>query len=399
MPAPLDTNAAGLPAVSVSPRAARRIEGGFLWVFSNEIEAIDPSLPAVAWCRFLRAGRPVATGYYNRHSLIAGRVAARGVVADLHDLLEVRLRQAFIRRRPLPAGEAARLVFSEADLLPGLVVDLYPPFAVLQSTTAGMDLMLPEIESLLPRVAREVFAVELEGVVVRCDASVRRLEAVETFTRVSFGEPQALSRAVVAEHGVRYAADLIDGQKTGFFLDQRDNRLRLAALVRARRPQRVLDLFCYSGGWGLRALHEGAGHVTFVDQSRAALDLLERGLAANGVPPARFALIQADAFDFLAGHSEFYDVVVADPPAFVKSRKTLARAAKAYRKLNRLAWRRVVPGGLLLTCSCSRHLSEGEFIELLAAAVAKEGDIAQVPTGGSRRPTTPFSCPCRKPPT
>ncbi len=378
MPAPVDTIIAELPAVSVSQRAARRIEGGFLWVFSNEIEAVDPSLPPVAWCRFMRGAQPVATGYHNRHSLIAGRVVARGVVADLAELLAARLREAFLRRRPLPAGGAARLVFSEADLLPGLVVDLYPPFAVVQSTTAGMDLMLPEIEALLPRVTREVFAAELEGLVVRCDSSVRRFEAVETFTRVSFGEPQALSQAVVTEQGVRYAADLIEGQKTGFFLDQRDNRLRLGALVRERRPQQVLDLFCYSGGWGLRALHEGAGHVTFVDQSRAALDLLERSLAANGVPPARFALIQADAFEFLAGHSGSYDLVVADPPAFVKSRKTLARAAKAYQKLNRLAWRRLSPGGFLLTCSCSRHLSEGGFLELLAAAVAKEGDMAQV---------------------
>jgi 23S rRNA (cytosine1962-C5)-methyltransferase len=378
MPEPLNIIAAELPAVPVSQRAARRIADGFLWVYANEIEAWDPSLPPVAWCRFVRSGNTLATGYYNRHSLIAGRVAARGAVADLKRLLTERLRQAFLCRHPLPAGGAARLVFSEADRLPGLVVDLFPPFAVVQSGTAGMDLVLADIEALLPGIYRDVFAAELEGLVVRCDAGVRRLEAVEAFTRVVFGEPRALSRAAVTEHGVRYCADLIGGQKTGFFLDQRENRLRLGALVRDRRPARVLDLFCYSGGWGLRALHEGAGHVTFVDSSRDALDRLEEGLAANGIPPARFEILQSDVFDLLAGHAERYEVVVADPPAFVKSRKTMARAAKAYLKLNRLAWRRVAAGGLLFTCSCSHHLPEGEFIGLLTAAVAREGDLAQV---------------------
>jgi len=369
---------AALPEVAVSPRAARRLTGGFLWVYSNEIEGRDEQPDPAYWCRFVRAGRAVATGYFNRHSLIAGRIVARGDVGDLHGLLTDRLLAAFARRQPLPDGGSARIVFSEADLLPGLVVDLFPPYAVLQSNTAGMDLVLPFLTERVPALIERVFLRPLRGLVLRGDSAVRRLEAIDLFRRVAFGDPAAMARVEVQEQDVRYAADLISGQKTGFFLDQRDNRLRFGSLLREMPCARVLDLFCYSGGWGLRALKEGVGHVTFVDESREALDLVARGLAANGVPPERAELHPGDVFDFLARSQETYDAVVADPPAFVKSRKNLPQAMKAYRKLNRLAWRRLKPGGTLFVSSCSHHLAESDFRDLLAAAVEKEGGVAHV---------------------
>lgn len=374
----LTDNPATLPAVALSARAARRLAQGFLWVYSNEIEGRDEPAEPAYWCRFVRAGRIVATGYFNRHSLIAGRAVVRGEVDDLHRLLENRLRSAFARRRPLADGRSARIVFSEADLLPGLVIDFFPPYAVLQSNTAGIDLALPVLNEQVPALIEQVFQVPLQGLVLRGDSGVRRLEAVDLTRKVVFGDSAAMTRVEVQEEGVRYVADLVAGQKTGFFLDQRDNRLRFAALVGERPLDRVLDLFCYSGGWGLRALKEGAGHVTFVDESRQALDLVALGLIANGVSADRAALHHGDVFDFLARSQEAYDAVVADPPAFVKSRKNLPQAMKAYQKLNRLAWRRLRPGGVLFASSCSHHLSESDFWGLLAGAVEKEGDVAHV---------------------
>jgi 23S rRNA (cytosine1962-C5)-methyltransferase len=187
-----------------------------------------------------------------------------------------------------------------------------------------------------------------------------------------------MARAQIQENGVFYTANLVAGQKTGFFLDQRDNRLQLGAWVRDMGGGRVLDLFCYSGGWGLRALHAGAQHVTFIDQSRDALHLVERGLAANRAPAEKAVLHGGDVFEFLGSDATMYDVVVADPPAFVKSRKNRSKAVKAYQKLNRLAWRRLRPGGILCTCSCSHHLAESDFLSLLATAVGKEGGLGQI---------------------
>ena len=380
---------AALPEVEISPRAARRLEDGFLWVYSNEVESHDERPAPAYWCRFVRAGRTVATGYFNRHSLIAGRAVARGDVHDLGRLLEDRLLSAFARRRPLEQERSARIVFSEADRLPGLVIDLFPPYAVLQSNTAGMDLMLPGLTEQVPTLIERVFQATIQGLVLRCDAAVRRLEAVDLFRRVAFGDTAAMARVEVREEGVRHVADLVAGQKTGFFLDQRDNRLQFGALVRALRPERVLDLFCYSGGWGLRALQAGAGHVTFVDESREALELVARGLAANAVGPGRAELQRADVFDFLARQPDSYDAVVADPPAFAKSRKNLPQALKAYQKLFRWAWRRLKPGGVLFVCSCSHHLTLTDFLDLLTGAVAKEHGLAHLIYRGGQSPDHP----------
>lgn len=367
-----------LPAIEITARAVRRLAGGYLWVFSNEIVPREDLPQTACWCRFARNGNTVAVGYFNRHSLIAGRTLAYGEKSDIQQLMIERLRQAFARRRPFAMGQAVRLVYSEADLLPGLVIDYYPPYAVIQSNTAGMDLMLPLLEEITAEVFEEVLETKIEGLVVRGDSSVRQLEGITAFTRVAFGDRDAMAGAQIQENGVFYAADLVSGQKTGFFLDQRDNRLRLGAWVQDMGGGRVLDLFCCSGGWGLRALHAGAQLVTFVDQSRDALQLVQSGLHANRVPVEKVVLQVEDVFEFLGREKAIYDVVVVDPPAFVKSRKNLAKAVKAYQKLNRLAWRRLRPGGLLFTCSCSHHLAESDFLNLLAAAVEKEGGWAHI---------------------
>jgi 23S rRNA (cytosine1962-C5)-methyltransferase len=369
---------AELPFVEISRHAAQRLATGFLWIYSNEIQARDEQLLPAYWCRFMHQSKVVAVGYFNRHSLIAGRALGFGHMDDPQELLVSRLKQAFIRRLPLAENQAVRMAFSEADLAPGLVVDYYPPYAVLQSTTAGMDLMLPLLEERLPKLFEDILKTSLQGLVLRCDSAVRRLEAVESFKRVSFGDALALSEVEVQEKGVHYTADLIGGQKTGFFLDQRDNRLRFGALVREKAYRRVLDLYCYSGGWGIRALHAGADQVSFVDQSPEAFQLLKKALAANGVSKMRVELHNRDTFEFLKRDKTLYDAVVADPPAFVKSRKNLPQALKAYRKLARLAWRRVRPGGILFACCCSHHISTSDFLNLLAGALVQERGIAHI---------------------
>jgi 23S rRNA (cytosine1962-C5)-methyltransferase len=332
-----------------------------------------------AWCRFACKGTVVATGYCNRHSLIAGRLAAAGDVGDIPALVLRRLTDAFSQRLTLwkQAG-SARLLFSESDLLPGLVIDAYGDVIVAQSSTAGMDTIIDQLETAIPRAYEQVFGARPSAFVFRGNASVRRLEGIDEFARIVFGDETRIARGTLVENGVTYAADFLHGQKTGFFLDQRDNRAFLGRLVAETGARTMLDLCCYSGGWGLRALSAGAAMVTFIDQSDDALQLAARGLESNGVAPERARLANVDVFEFLAQDAATYDIVVADPPAFVKSQKELPKARAAYEKLNRLAWRRVKPGGHLITCSCSYHLAEADFLDMLRTAVSRERGMAHI---------------------
>lgn len=367
-----------LPVVKISRRASKQLGAGRLWVYSNEVESQKENQAEAYWCHFLSGGKVLGTGYFNKHSLIAGRLVSFERVTDIPRLLETRLREAFTRRLPLANDGALRLVFSEADMLPGLIVDGYFPYVVIQSNTAGMDLMLPTLEEYLPKILKEMFGLSLQGLVFRCDSEFRKLEGVDIYSRVCFGDEERMSRVEILEKGVRYLVDLLRGQKTGFFIDQRENRFFLGEILRERSYATLLDLYCYSGGWGLRAMRQGAENVTFVDQSAEALALLEQEIALNGMDQRRARILKEDVFHFLVEHTETYDVVVVDPPAFAKSKRALPQAIKAYQKLNRLAWRRVREGGVLLTSSCSHHVTESDFMGLLRVATEKENGLAHV---------------------
>ena len=372
-----------LPTVTVSDRAGTRVERGHLWIFSNEVTR-PPSIEPGAACRFVSSGRFVGVGYYNPHSLIAGRVLAREDGDDLGALITHRLTRAFAQRAPLAADEAARLVFGESDLLPGFVIDAFGSAVVVPSNTAGADRLLPLLEAALPDAFEKAFKRPMASLVLRGDAGIRKLEAVEDYVRVAKGDAAALRNHPFSEAGAVFVADLVGGQKTGFFLDQRDNRDHLAWRLDGAKEARVLDLFCYSGGWGLRALKSGAEHVTLVDESADALGLVEAGLVANKFSEARSRRMRRDVFDFLQNDHDKYDVVVADPPAFAKSKKDVGAATRAYEKLARLAWRRVRSGGLLVICSCSYQVSEEDFTNAVALAVGKEKGIAQVSHRGAQ---------------
>lgn len=376
--------------ITISSRAAAALNRNNLWIFSNEIsQNRKNSVAPGAWCWFENQGRVVGTGYYNPHSLIAGRILAREETADRRALLEKHLTVAFERRREIIKEGSCRLVFSEADFIPGLVIDVYGRVCVLQSNTAGIDNALPDIEELVPAVFKSVFGQALEALVVRADGGIRSLEGVPNFSRVIFGDGEKLKNGEFSEGDVRFAANFVDGQKTGFFIDQRDNR-RFVRRSGFSSAARVLDLFCYSGGWGLSALKAGAAHVTFVDDSVPALELVKKGLSLNGFEPSSARFVQTDVFDFLEQEQGKYDLVVADPPAFVKSKKNLPQAIKAYEKLNRLALKTLKTGGILMTSSCSYHLSAADFFEVVQTVFGKEGVAAHIVYQGAQAADHPI---------
>jgi len=370
--------------ISISPKAAAQIHQGRLWIFSNELTLEKPFPPAGSWTHFECQGRIVGTGYINPHSLIAGRIVSREKVDDLPSSIGERLRMAFQARLRKFSEGSCRLIFSESDLLSGLIVDFYSGVLVLQSNTAGIDQILPILEISIPEIFREVFKTEINGMVIRGESNFRKLEGIENFKRITLGAETELKNGKFSNNGVYYAADFLDGQKTGFYLDQTDNRSYLAKWVGENPGAKILDLFCYSGGWGLRALNAGDCQVTLVDESREALDLVRKGIELNHIPPAKTSIVTSEVFKFLEGTADTFDLIVADPPAFAKSKKDIPKALKGYEKLNRLAWRHIRENGTLITSSCSYHVREEEFLGVVQKAVAREGGSAQISFRGGQ---------------
>lgn len=364
------------PVIPISERAAHQIQKGTLWVFSNEIPMKKVECEKGALCVFKSPSGFTATGYFNPQSLIAGRILSLGGIEIISDFLFKRLLTAFEKRKDYFNSGCARLVFSESDFLPGLIVDWYGTVLVLQSNTAGMDALLPKIKEIIPEVYKKVFKSELENFVIRGDSSIRTLEGIPEFSEFANAEKVDLANTFFKEDDIYFRANFLEGQKTGFFLDQKENRRTFGEIVKKEKLGHVLDLFCYSGGWGLRALKEGALSVTFVDQSEEALALVKEAVKKNGFDEKRVKYVRADAFEFLEGTKENFDAIVVDPPAFVKSKKILNKALAAYEKLNRGAWRRLKVGGVFFTCSCSYHVSEADFYSVVKSALSKELQLA-----------------------
>jgi 23S rRNA (cytosine1962-C5)-methyltransferase len=350
----------------------RRLRHGHPWVFSNEIERID-GVPTSggAVLVFSQRGECLGTAYYNPHSLIAARLLSRyPEEIDTADFFRQRISAALAYRRRL-YGEmsALRLVHGEADGLPGLVVDRYGEILSVQLLSLGMErrraLVLEALLDLLRPVA----------VVARNDVAVRELEGLPQAVELLHGDlPEEVT---VEEHGLRLRVDVAGGQKTGQFLDQKENHLALRGRVEGGR---ILDLFCYSGSWSLHAAHFGARQTTGVDISAGAVALAEENARRNGLEGI-CSFVKADAFDLLRElerRGERFDTVVLDPPAFVKSRKKLPEALKGYLTINRRAMELVAPGGHLFTCSCSYHLSRETFLDLLRQAAMQAGRAARL---------------------
>ncbi len=379
----MTTGTGGLPEpkpVTVDARAARKVIAGHPWVYANEIVRRDQSLADVDLVVVRDPdGRPLATGAYHKHSLIQVRVLTRRDEPVDAALIGRRVAAALRRRRDVyPDLECLRVVHGEADGLPGLVADLYGDVLVIELNTQGALLLRDLI------VAAFVAEVAPRTIVLRNTSTALAYEHIEPSTEVLYGDLDG--PVEVAEWGVRYRVDPLAGQKTGLFLDQKENRRLLRRWCEGRR---VWDVFSYAGGWGLNALAAGASHVTFVDSSEAACAQIAANLELNGFTNAD--VVQANAFDALRDMPKAeVEVLVLDPPAFAKTRKDVDQAARAYVDINRLGLQRLVEGGVLATSTCSFHISPPAFDDILARAVFQSRQRVELLAEGSQSPDHPI---------
>ena len=362
-----------LPVVRLQTQRHKRVRLGHPWAFSNEVQMDNAAkaLPRGAAVRLETAhGEALGVAMFNAHTLIAARMLDRDPAAkiDAAWIAKRVARARALRERLFPGGHY-RLIHAEADGLPGLIVDRYGDVAVVQRNAAGIEAMG---EALFDALAREIAP---KTIVLRDDSHARVLEGLPQRLEI---RGAALEGPIpVAENGAAFFADPREGQKTGWFFDQRDNRANLARLCRGLR---ALDVYCYAGGFGVLAAKTGAVSVKLVDRSQTALDLAARAADANGVSD-RCAFERAEAFDFLDAQARagaVWDVVSADPPAFAKSRKDVPAALKGYRKLARAAAQVVAPGGILFVASCSHNVEPAAFAEEVARGVSEAGRPARI---------------------
>ena len=362
----------------------KRARLGHPWIFSNEIEMtpVVKALPPGSAVRFIDAsGTSLGTGFFNPHSLIAGRLMSREGVPIGRALIEDRFRRALALRDRLYAAPYYRLAHAEADGLPGLIIDRYGEFLVIEVNTAGMNQMLDDVIS----VAQSVLAPK--GILLKGDGTARRQEGLEPESRW-VGDEQPSGPLQIAEGGVTFLADPDSGQKTGWFFDQAANR---ALMARYATGKSVLDLYCYLGGFALQAAEAGAVSVTAIDRSEGAIELASQSAALNGLAE-RCSFRRAKAFDEmerLAGEDEQFDIVVVDPPAFVKSRKDLKVGARGYRKMVRLAAPLVAKEGLLFAASCSHHVDASLFAEQVRRGLSDTGRQGRILHSGGAGPDHP----------
>jgi 23S rRNA (cytosine1962-C5)-methyltransferase len=374
-------------SVTLRPEAHRRLLGGHPWIYSNEIvmDAGAKALPRGSLVRLLRAdGTALALGFFNPHTLIAARVLTRRLDATIDaEFFAGRLERALALRDRLYGRPFYRLVHAEADGFPGIVVDRFGDNLVAQINCAGMELLLPEIIEAFERVLQP------SAVLLRADSPARKQEGLPEYVKLAKGEIEG--PVELEENGVRYLVDLRQGQKTGWFYDQRENR---AVVARLAQGATLLDVYSYAGGFALAAAASGASEVTILDRSDAALALAEKAAHLNGVA-ARCRFRRGEAFEELErlGRApQRFGVVVADPPAFVKSKKELKQGARGYRKLARLTAALVEPGGLLFIASCSHNMPADEFERQVARGLidaGREGRILRTAGAASDHPVHP----------
>jgi 23S rRNA (cytosine1962-C5)-methyltransferase len=361
------------PIVRLKAREGRRLRTGAPWAFSNEV-VMDAETKALSPGSLVQVvghdGRVFGTCYFNPNSLIALRRldGAPDAVIDA-DWFAARLSRALTIREALYDKPFYRLVHAEGDHLPGLTIDRFDTICVVQITTAGMEALIDPLLDALARVCAP------ETVVLRGDAPARAFEGLTREVRVAKGEMPG--RVALDENGIRYLADLAHGQKTGWYFDQRENHAFMALLANGKS---VLDAYSYAGGFGLAAAKAGAREVVALDTSAPALALGEEAAAANKLS-SRCRFVKADVLEELtrlADAQERFDIVIADPPPFVKAKKDLEAGAKAYRKLAKLAAKVTAPGGFLLLASCSHNISADRFAQECAAGIGRAGRSASL---------------------
>lgn len=372
-----------LPLIRLLPGRDRRVKAGHPWAYSNEI-AMTPAARALPPGTIVRLegddGVRHGMWHFNPHSLIAARLLDRDPAARADPAwFAARLEEARTLRARIGLGQHHRLVHAEADGLPGLVIDRYGDAFALQANTAGMEAATPLVVAAL----KDLFAPRV--IVARNDSPVRALEGLDQHVRLLHGSEAA---ARVEEGGLAFTVDLVGGQKTGWFHDQRENRARVAALARGAS---MLDAFCHTGGFGLVAAQAGASSVLLLDRSEAALSLAMATAHAHGLA-GRVTALRAEAMEAMeamAREGRRFDIVVADPPAFAKARKDIPAALRAYARLARVAARLVAPRGLLFLASCSHHIEPRAFAEAIAQGLWRARRDARVLWSGGAGPDHP----------
>ncbi len=375
---------APLPVLKLKRGEDRRIAAGHLWVFSNEVDTASTPLTGFAMGSLaqMHSHRDQFLGYayVNPHALICARIVSRDIRRPIsRALIAQRLQTALHLRRRLGPGQHHRLVYGESDGLPGLVLDRYGDVLVGQIATAGMEALKPDVEAAI----REV--VNPAALFWKNDSGARDLEHLSAVAEPAFGTMPA--ELTVVEGGLHFKAPLERGQKTGWFYDQTANRQRLAKYLWP--GVKVLDVCSYVGAWAVTALKQGAASARCVDSSERALQLASANAQANGVS---IDVIREDAFDALKAmndRGERFDVVILDPPAFIKRKKDVPQGQAAYRKLNQLALGLIASDGLLVSCSCSYHLAAEELVSAIQSAARHSGRFVQILEAGGQSPDHP----------
>ena len=359
----------GMAVVTLKKGEGRLLKSGGMWIFDNEIDTVMGNFEngdIVLVHDF--DGYPMGRGFINTNSKITVRLMTRDENVDINEeLLEKRVRDAWEYRKKVVDTGCCRLIFAEADFLPGLVVDKFSDVLVVQSLALGIDRFKETIVEFLRKVLAED-GITIRGVYERSDVKVRKQEGMEMVK--GFIGPEFPTLVQIEENGVKYEVDVKDGQKTGFFLDQKYNRLAIQKLCKGAK---VLDCFTHTGAFALNAAAGGAASVTAVDISAEAVQMTEANAAKNGLDKIVKGL-KANVFDLLSelvnNKSREYDFIILDPPAFTKSGSTVKNAIRGYKEINLKAMKLLPRGGYLATCSCSHFMKEELFVQMLHDAAA-----------------------------
>ncbi len=347
--------------IKLKKNEEKRILNGHPWVFSNEIENFSSQIEpgTIVDIEDYRGGF-IGRGYFNPRSLISVRILSREKEEIDTAFFRKRVQASYgYRREIFPSEKSYRIVYSEGDFLPGLIIDKYDNIMVIQSLTAGIEKQLDNICNILIEEFKPA------AIIAKNDTAIRELEGLKLETKILYGE--IAETAAIERNGLKFKVDILSGQKTGFFFDQCENYLRLAEIA---KDKDVLDCFCYIGGWSLHAARYEAKSVIGIDSSEKAISTAKENALLNGlVDKCNFEI--ADVFEKLRGlnkEGKKFDVVILDPPAFAKSRAKIASAIKGYKEINLQAMQLLRPRGYLITCSCSHHLSQEMFFDLLNVA-------------------------------
>jgi 23S rRNA (cytosine1962-C5)-methyltransferase len=380
--------AAELPTLRLKRNEDRRLHAGHLWIFSNEVDTQQTPLTKFTAGELVRVlahnDRALGLAYVNPQSLISARMLLTWKVPDVAWLVR-RIRAALALRERLYPKPYYRLVYGESDGLPGLVVDRYGSACVVQIGTAGMEKLKSQIQQALEQV------LHCDALLFKNDSSAREMEGLPSYVEAATGKFDELGQ--VLEDGLEFQAPLAEGQKTGWFFDQAANRRALSKYVRP--GARMLDVFSYVGAWGVRAAHSGAREVVCVDSSAAALELAASNAQRNRVNErngSKLTTLRGDAFDVLEDlvkQRARFDMVVIDPPAFAKRKKDVPKALAAYKRLNQLAMQVIADDGILVSCSCSYHVSPEDLQDAIAKAARTADRHLQILEIGGQAPDHP----------